>query len=264
MSHLSHLMCLSYSFTHTDWFLLAFREKKKEGGWGRLSFFQFYSTLDFILHSIFSDFLIMSCCQLFFLLPSEKSFRWLNAALDRLWARHVKPQISALHWIWSLLRYRLILPYALITSAIGIYLPTCRDMIASRWVVCTWWEKKNIPWLFLVQWDAFCVMVVHGCESDTQQNVCMSCKCKSIELTFRASGLSDADLSYWWKMQGSGDVFSNSQGYGIAMTTEAGLFFFCCFPRGVQTELQLTIRWNKAHPHHIFQPRLPQHAYMQE
>lgn len=67
--------------------------------------------------------------------PCEERFLWSNAALDRLGACW-KPQIPVLSWIWSLLRYRLIPPCALTTSAKHLQ-PTCSDVIAFRWVAST-------------------------------------------------------------------------------------------------------------------------------
>lgn len=183
-------------------------------------------------------------------------FLWINAAPDRLGAWW-KPQIPVLHWIWSLLRYRLIL-----------HLPNCREMIAPRWVVYTWWGEKTVctmcycggiyPWVWRPTWKcctAECMpeLLVWKHKADLQNSL----------------SLSDAGL-FSWRKQGSGYVFSNSHGYGIAMTTEAGqLHFFlgfasCCSSRAGQTEylheVGLTVSWNKACLHYIFQPRSTQCA----
>lgn len=156
MSHLSHIMSVSQSFTHTDWFLLALRgEKEGEEG----SLFHFYSTcvLFFLPFTV-------SCSQLVIPHILRSLFLWLNGTRVRLGACW-KPQIPVFHWIWSLLRYRLIPPWALTTSLmVSVYLLAGMWLLLNEYVLdfhSSMCSTACILGVLCVLLDAYTFKVVH-------------------------------------------------------------------------------------------------------
>lgn len=105
-------LCLIRSPTHAGSHSEHKKKKEDEDEEG-LSLFTFHSRLCFSPPSPVME----SGSQRIVFLRLRRAFLWLNATLDRLGAWW-KPHVPALDWIWSELRYRLILPCALITSTL--------------------------------------------------------------------------------------------------------------------------------------------------